>query len=291
MKKLFCSLLLILCFFSLPALSACKSTLEVEEPEIVSVESVALDHTTLALKVRESFLLKAEVSPANAADKTVSWSSSDASTASVSEDGTVLGVKEGECTIKVTTKDGKKTATCKVTVSARTVYENLAEYAKAERDRGVILVTTQCGAETLSDRYEIEKQSEGYSVNFTLERLSLFEEKDGVPVAPESYKKTLKGKIVCSADGNVIRREGDEIQISLKTLSLRGFDFRQENFESGGEEEGIFRGAVKDPSAFMGVGNASQMQVEAEIKEEKISRLTVLYQTEDGNVTITYDFA
>ncbi|MDR1840535.1 MAG: Ig-like domain-containing protein, partial [Holophagales bacterium] len=60
--------------------------------------------------------LSETVLPENAANKTVSWSSSDNSVATVA-DGTVCGVKEGYANITVTTEDGGFTAACLVAVS------------------------------------------------------------------------------------------------------------------------------------------------------------------------------
>ena len=52
--------------------------------------------------------------PDNATNKTVIWSSSNASVASVDANGTVTAVAEGSATI--TAKAGDKSATCTVTV-------------------------------------------------------------------------------------------------------------------------------------------------------------------------------
>ena len=61
------------------------------------------------------------MAPANATNKKVTWKSSNAAVATVDANGKVTGVKAGEATITVTTEDGGKTATCKVTVNAATV--------------------------------------------------------------------------------------------------------------------------------------------------------------------------
>ncbi len=82
-----------------------------------SVESVALNETALQLGVDESFQLVATVSPSDADNKTVSWSSSDKTIATVDATGRVTGVKLGNATITVTTEDGNKTATCELTVT------------------------------------------------------------------------------------------------------------------------------------------------------------------------------
>ena len=60
----------------------------------------------------------ATVNPGNATDKSVSWSSSDATVASVDVSGKVTALKAGTATITVTTTDGGKTASCAVTVNA-----------------------------------------------------------------------------------------------------------------------------------------------------------------------------
>ena len=60
--------------------------------------------------------LTATVKPDEATVKTVQWSSSDDSVATVAADGTVTAVKEGTATI--TAKCGEKSADCAVTVKA-----------------------------------------------------------------------------------------------------------------------------------------------------------------------------
>lgn len=75
----------------------------------------------LTLIEGESQVLKATVSPYNADNKRVIWSSSDISIADVSSLGTVQAIKEGKAKIKVITDDGAKTAECQVTVKAKVV--------------------------------------------------------------------------------------------------------------------------------------------------------------------------
>ncbi|MDF1572149.1 MAG: Ig-like domain-containing protein [Bacteroidales bacterium] len=81
----------------------------------VAVTGVSLDQSTLALEPAGTATLVATVAPAEATDKSVTWSTSDAAVATVA-DGVVTAVADGTCTITVTTTDGGFTATCDVTV-------------------------------------------------------------------------------------------------------------------------------------------------------------------------------
>ena len=82
----------------------------------VSVTGVTLDQTSLELQVDGTAKLSATVAPSDATNSAVTWNSSDSNVATVDGEGNVTAVKEGEATITVTTADGGKTATCKVTV-------------------------------------------------------------------------------------------------------------------------------------------------------------------------------
>lgn len=82
----------------------------------VAVTGVTLDNTSVSLKVDETAVLTTTVAPADATDKTVTWSSLDETIATVDATGKVTAVGEGETTITATTTDGGKTATCVVTV-------------------------------------------------------------------------------------------------------------------------------------------------------------------------------
>lgn len=89
--------------------------------QTVAVTGVSLNPTSLTLTVGNSETLTATVLPNNATDKTITWSTSNSSVATVS-DGKVTAVAEGSAIITVTTNDGKKTATCNVTVNPKPKY-------------------------------------------------------------------------------------------------------------------------------------------------------------------------
>ena len=82
--------------------------------EVLPTE-VKLNQSTLTLGKGESYSLISTVLPANANDKTCTWSTSNSSAATVSNTGKVTAKAVGTATITVKTVNGK-TATCKVTV-------------------------------------------------------------------------------------------------------------------------------------------------------------------------------
>lgn len=86
------------------------------EPQEVKPSGVSLSKTSASVYIGNSITLKATVTPNEAENKSVTWTSSDANIATV-YNGTVTGKSSGTVTITATTVNGK-TATCKVTVSA-----------------------------------------------------------------------------------------------------------------------------------------------------------------------------
>ena len=97
--------------------AACEVTVKTN---FFHVESVSLDKTSLELTEGDETVLTAMVTPENATNKNVTWTSSDESVATV-KDGKVTAVKAGAAMITITTEDGGKTASCEVTVIAKVI--------------------------------------------------------------------------------------------------------------------------------------------------------------------------
>jgi uncharacterized protein YjdB len=98
----------------------CAVTVQADAPPI-AVTGVSLSAATLTLGVNQEQTLTATVSPTEAANKAVTWTSSDTAIATVDANGKVSGVTAGTATITVTTTDGSKTAACAVTVQTEAV--------------------------------------------------------------------------------------------------------------------------------------------------------------------------
>lgn len=91
------------------------ATITVKEKEIIPITDISLNVNTLNLDVGNTYIVEATIKPSNATIKTVEWSTTDPNVATV-ENGKITAVGAGSATITVTTIDGKKTATCIVTV-------------------------------------------------------------------------------------------------------------------------------------------------------------------------------
>jgi uncharacterized protein YjdB len=89
-----------------------------DQTPIIAVSSVSLNTSSAALTIGGEQQLTATISPVNATNKNVTWSTSNNSVASVNQSGKVTANGVGSAIITVTTVDGGHTATCEVTVQA-----------------------------------------------------------------------------------------------------------------------------------------------------------------------------
>ena len=103
----------------LPGLNKCIGIKIASTSFATPVTSITLNRNTLSLGLGLSATLTVEnVEPADATDKTVTWSSSNESVATVDKDGKVTGIAVGEATITATANDGSGvSASCTVTVT------------------------------------------------------------------------------------------------------------------------------------------------------------------------------
>ena len=94
----------------------------VEEGGDVLVTSISLNTSSSTLTVGDTKQLTATVYPSDATDKSVSWTSSNTSVATVSSSGLVTAKSAGTATITCKANDGSgKSATCSITVESGTV--------------------------------------------------------------------------------------------------------------------------------------------------------------------------
>ncbi len=100
----------------------------------VAIEQITLSASELSLGKGMTKRLTAEISPENANDKTLVWSSSDRTVVTVSSDGAVTALEVGSAVVRVSSRDGSVFAECEVVVTEREV----AEFVDATFKQAVI---------------------------------------------------------------------------------------------------------------------------------------------------------
>lgn len=110
--------------------------LEETAPEVTGV---TLDKDEITISKGVQLQLNAQVAPANASNKTVLWSSSDESVASVSDTGLVTGKNFGKAVITATTVDGWTIAKCEVIVHEVGDFSISSEFNMTELEPGNVL--------------------------------------------------------------------------------------------------------------------------------------------------------
>lgn len=203
------------------------------EAKTVAVTSVAVSSKTLNLEVGQTRTLTATVTPDNATDKTVTWTSSDKNVATVDKDnGTVTAVGEGTATITATAANGKKD-TCKVTVTPA---------ACAHTDK------------TLVPKEESTCMKQGHDAYYTCDKCHAMFDMDGkvitkIPYLPLAAHKPTKIDAVpatCTEDGTeaywtcsvckkmFADKDGKkEIKAPVKVAAL-GHDIGEKTLETAG---------------------------------------------------------
>ncbi len=203
------------------------------EAKTVAVTSVAVSSKTLNLEVGQTRTLTATVTPDNATDKTVTWTSSDKNVATVDKDnGTVTAVGEGTATITATAANGKKD-TCKVTVTPA---------ACAHTDK------------TLVPKEESTCMKQGHDAYYTCDKCHAMFDMDGkvitkIPYLPLAAHKLTKIDAVpatCTEDGTeaywtcsvckkmFADKDGKkEIKAPVKVAAL-GHDIGEKTLETAG---------------------------------------------------------
>ena len=99
--------------------ASCEVTVKEKETEKISVESISLNTNNETIENGTILNLMLTFNPSNATNKNVKWESSNEKVAVVNGNGIVKAVGEGKTTIKVTSEDGNKEATCEITVTKK----------------------------------------------------------------------------------------------------------------------------------------------------------------------------
>ena len=134
----------------------------------IHVSGITLNFSSLAMTVDDVKTLIATVTPNNATNQNVIWTSSNASIVTVDASGKITAVGVGTATITVTTADGNKNAQCTIVVSAKVCHHTAT---RTERENEVdstckvtgtydeVIYCTTCGDELSRVKKTIDKKT------------------------------------------------------------------------------------------------------------------------------------
>lgn len=97
-----------------------------EDSQRVAVTGISMQTTSGKLAPEETTFIAASVVPSNATNKTINWSSSDTSVATVDSNGKVTAVKVGTAVITAKTAEGNYSAQYQLTVKEKSVYTDIS---------------------------------------------------------------------------------------------------------------------------------------------------------------------
>lgn len=183
----------------------------------VHATGVTLDKTSASVKQGRTITLTATVAPADAVNKNVTWSSNNASVATVNN-GVVTGVTTGNAKITVTTEDGSHTASCTVTVTTSLPPVLIADFNDIASLDGTISPHYPNGVTpTRSENMYIDLIADPYS----------------------------DGKCVAVSDGNHKKEEYCTINLpddlNIKDYGILAFDicYPEKSTDAGGQHESM----------------------------------------------------
>ncbi len=127
---------------------------------VIKVTAIQLNQTALSLTVGEAKKLTATVAPANAANKTVTFKSSNPSVAAVDANGTVTAKAAG--TAVITASAGDFSAQCKVTVTAKAASNPVTKVTKPGKVK--ISSAKNTAKKTITIKWKKVSGAKGYQI-------------------------------------------------------------------------------------------------------------------------------
>lgn len=121
--------------------------------DLIHVASVSLNQHNYAFScIGDKYTLRATVTPADATDKSLIWTSSNTNIATVSQEGIVTANDNGEATITVQTNDGQKTDNCTISVKQKVTSISINPSSINLKEGDVYSITVKVLPENAYDR-------------------------------------------------------------------------------------------------------------------------------------------
>ena len=183
-----------------------------KEPDTIPVEAVAISQSTAEMVIGDHIQLKALISPSNATEKDVIWSSSNQRVATVSEDGYVEALAKG--TSNISALVGGLTAICRVSVSEVTI-ESLT---LSKQSLQLFIGQSETVVATIKPDYTTDKTIIWSSADPTIATVE-----DGVVTGKKVGETTIKAKsgdIIAECAVVVTTKPVDSITLDKESIEL-----------------------------------------------------------------------
>ena len=178
------------------------------------VENVSLEKGELTLQVGDTGLLRANVMPTSADDKTLQWSSSNVKVSTVDGSGNVTALTPGEIWIKAVSKDNPEAKdSCKVTVVQPVL--------------GITVSQSNCTLNNIGERIQLEatvfpEDASNKKINWSSSNTSVCVVSNGLVVATGFGTAMV---IATTEDGNqmafcsvIVKEETEECSFTIKQI-------------------------------------------------------------------------
>jgi len=196
----------------------------------IPVTGVSLSEETLNVEVDNFAQIDATITPANATNKALTWSSSDP-TIATADGGLIIGIKEGKTTVKVKTVDGGFEDTCEVTVISSSEIVEVIAVTMVEAEKSLqIGETTELDVKFIPSNATIQTLTWS-STNANIASV----DGDGVVTAVSSGTATItatsnNGKY-CSCEVSVLDEWVDYVNLPQSRLN---HDYKGKSFFQDG---------------------------------------------------------
>ena len=200
------------------------------ETKTISVTGISINKTSTTIVVGGTEQLSAIVSPTDASNKGVIWSSNNTSIASVNN-GLVTAKAEGSATITAKTSDGGFSATCTVEVSAKSVsVESVSlDHTSYEMEQSTQMILTATINPSNATNQNLNWESSNEEVLTVKDGVvnALREGEATVTVTTEdgNYKATCTFKVNAMSDYYVLEKANNTTHDSWELSSLLGAQY------------------------------------------------------------------
>ena len=275
-------------------IKAFTSTEDAPENPFVAVTGVEISEESITLNEGNTANVVATVSPSNATNKNITWTSSDESIATI-ENGVITAVSEGTAVITVTTVDGSKTDSCTVTVIKNETPEETVSVTGVKLSLqladGVSLALDEGETYTLNAIVEPSNAS-NKNVTWTSSDESVATVKNGVITAVSEGTAvitvtTVDGNKTASINVSVSKKDIESTKVSVESVSLNKTKLNMEVGDRTNLVATINPSNASDKSVTWTSSNKNVATVSETgiIKAIAEGKTTITVITEDGNKT------